>query len=431
MNTADRQVFVYHICLCAKAKMVGSDCHKKGMKMSRNHGRRYAPGLKSGALKSVTVLGALAACTLLAQTALADAKAGVDAWSRAEAANNAGDKATAHREYLAAIHEWQAQADKGDPDSQFNLAQAYKWGKGVPQDLTRAEVLFAKAAAKGHTQAADNYGLLLFQRGQHAQAMPYLQAAADRGEKGALYLMGIAHFNGENVPKDWIRAYALETIANQSVDGQPALPQARAALAQMDQFISLEDRQRGASLATEMSAKIDANRQRQLASNDLGNTVTPSGADAAPPVAAPSPPPVKAPPPPKVKPTPAPSDTPSPAAAHTPPPRPSMLTQAGARGNETCRAQACSSQARARQAGAGRRELEDPARRFRRARQCRCAMGQGQQTARRRRASAHERAHRQGDSPDGRGLLGRQRQGRLPQAAGCRDYLYSGAELKA
>ncbi|WP_343610524.1 SPOR domain-containing protein [Novosphingobium sp.] len=281
--------------------------------MSRNHGRRYAPGLKSGALKSVTVLGALAACTLLAQTALADAKAGVDAWSRAEAANNAGDKTTAHREYLAAIHEWQAQADKGDPDSQFNLAQAYKWGKGVPQDLTRAEVLFAKAAAKGHTQAADNYGLLLFQRGQHAQAMPYLQAAADRGEKGALYLMGIAHFNGENVPKDWIRAYALETIANQSVDGQPPLPQARAALAQMDQFISLEDRQRGASLATELSAKIDANRQRQIASNDLGNTVAPSGADAAPPVAAP---------PAKVKPTPAPGDTPSPAAAHTPPPAP-------------------------------------------------------------------------------------------------------------
>lgn len=307
--------------------------------MSRNHGRRYAPGLSKVALKGVTVLGALAACTLLAQTALADAKAGVEAWSRAEAANNAGDKVTAHREYLAAIREWQAQADKGDPDSQFNLAQAYKWGKGVPQDLTRAEVLFAKAAAKGHTQAADNYGLLLFQRGQHAQAMPYLQAAADRGEKGALYLMGIAHFNGENVPKDWVRAYALETIANQTIDGQPPLPQARAALAQMDKFISMEDRQRGASLASELSARIDANRQRQLASNDLGNTVAPSAHDAAPtvvappPVAAPSPvpspAPVKAPPPPKVKPTSkpvppvaAPGDTPSPAATHTPPPAP-------------------------------------------------------------------------------------------------------------
>ncbi|WP_068080543.1 SPOR domain-containing protein [Novosphingobium rosa] len=299
--------------------------------MIRIHARRNASALKSAAL-----LGALAACGLLAQTAQADAKAGVDAWSRAEAASAAGNKVAAQREYAAAIHEWQADADKGDPDAQFNLGQAYKWGKGVPQDLTRAEVLFAKAAAKGHTQAADNYGLLLFQRGQHAQAMPYLQAAADRGEKGALYLLGIAHFNGENVPKDWVRAYALETIANQPVDGQPPLPQARAALAQMDKFISMEDRQRGASLASELSTQIEANRQRQFASNDLGNTVTPPPAGASAPApapvetphaAAPSPAPVvKAPSPPKDKPTPkpaprptAPSETPNPAATHTPP----------------------------------------------------------------------------------------------------------------
>ncbi len=306
--------------------------------MIRIHGRRAA--LPTAGLKSAALLGALAACGLLAQTALADAKAGVDAWSRAEAANAAGDKVTAHREYMNAIREWQALADKGDPDSQFNLGQAYKWGKGVPQDLTRAEVLFAKAAASGHTEAADNYGLLLFQRGQHAQAMPYIQAAADRGEKRALYLLGIAHFNGENVPKDWIRAYALETLANQPVDGQPPLPQARAALEQMDKYIPLADRQHGASLATEMSSKIEANRQRQFAANDLGNTVAPgSAAPVAAPAAVATPPaamppvttsaPVKAPPPPKAKPAPkpvptpptaaAPSEAPSPVATHTPP----------------------------------------------------------------------------------------------------------------
>jgi TPR repeat protein len=247
------------------------------------------------------LLGALIASTLLTTSAMADTKAGVDAWSRAEAANAAGDKVAAHREYANAVREWQAQADKGDPDAQFNLGQAYKWGKGVPQDLTRAEVLFAKAAQRGHTGAADNYGLLLFQRGQHAQAIPYIQAAADRGES-ALYLLGIAHFNGENVPKDWVRAYALETLSAQAGPDQTTLPQARAALEQMDRYISLEDRQRGVSLAGQLSQEIEANRQRQIATADLGGPPSP---EPTPVAAPPAPTPRATPVPPKPKPAPA------------------------------------------------------------------------------------------------------------------------------
>lgn len=251
-----------------------------------------------GRTRYALLLGTLALCAMQPGAAMADTKAGVDAWTRAEAANATGDKAAARRDYALAIHEWQIQADKGEADAQFNLGQAYKWGKGVPQDLTRAEVLYAKAAAKGHTDAADNYGLLLFQRGQHAQAMPYIQAAADRGEKRALYLLGIAHFNGENVPKDWVRAYALETLAAQGNPNQATLPQAKAALEQMDRYISLEDRQRGVSLASEMSPQIEVNRQRQVASADLGPAPEPEAAPAAPPVAphpAPTPKPKPAP----------------------------------------------------------------------------------------------------------------------------------------
>ncbi len=71
-----------------------------------------------------------------------------------------------------------------------------------------------KAAAQGHLKAADNYGLLLFQDGRREQGMPYIQAAADRGDPRAQYLLGIAHFNGDLVAKDWVRAYALLTLAN-------------------------------------------------------------------------------------------------------------------------------------------------------------------------------------------------------------------------
>ena len=47
--------------------------------------------------------------------ALADVKAGVDAWQQ-------GD-------YAKAIAQWRPLAEAGDPDAQFNLGQAYKLGR--------------------------------------------------------------------------------------------------------------------------------------------------------------------------------------------------------------------------------------------------------------------------------------------------------------
>lgn len=186
-----------------------------------------------------------------AAPALADVKAGAEAWAR-------GD-------YVGAVRQWVNPAAQGDADAEFNLAQAYKLGRGVDRDLARAEQLFGKAAAKGHVPAADNYGLLMFDRGQRADAMPYVRAAADRGDPRAQYLMGIAHFNGDLAPKDWIRAYALTTLA-QSAN----LPQAAPALAQMDQYIPLAQRQAAASLAAQLGQKADATRSAQLAATDLG-----------------------------------------------------------------------------------------------------------------------------------------------------------------
>lgn len=191
---------------------------------------------------------------LAASPALADVKAGVDAWSR-------GD-------FTAAVAEWLGPATQGDADAQFNLAQAYRLGRGVKADLAKAEELFGKAAGQGHLHASDNYGLLLFQRGERAKAMPYISAGADRGEPRAQYLLGIANFNGDNVPKDWVRAYALVSLAQQS-----GLAQAAAALSQMDQYIPLDQRQRSVALAQEISAQSEATRARQLAAVDLGNSI--------------------------------------------------------------------------------------------------------------------------------------------------------------
>ena len=93
------------------------------------------------------------ALILVSAPALADVKAGVDAWGR-------GD-------YATAIKEWRGPADAGDADAQFNLGQAYKLGNGVPKDLGQAEKWYKSAADQGHLQANDNYGLLLFQKPCH------------------------------------------------------------------------------------------------------------------------------------------------------------------------------------------------------------------------------------------------------------------------
>lgn len=198
---------------------------------------------------SLQLFGA-GACLALAFPASADVKDGVDAWTR-------GD-------YAAAVAEWRAPAESGDPDAQFNMAQAYRLGRGVERDEARAEILYAKAAAQGHIKAADNYGLMLFQAGRRVEAMPYVTAAADRGDPRAQYLLGIAHFNGDVVEKDWVRAYALLTLANSA-----GLPQAAAAIRQMDGYIPLEQRQQAQALAQRLKRESDATRAQQLAAVDL------------------------------------------------------------------------------------------------------------------------------------------------------------------
>lgn len=231
------------------------------------------------------VVGGLAGWALftLAAPAAADVKTGEEAWNR-------GD-------YAAAVQQWQGPSDQGDPDAQFHLAQAYRLGRGVPRDLVRAEALFAQAAAKGHLEAADFYGLMMFDRGDRAAAMPYVRAAAERGDARAQYLMGIAHFNGDLAPKDWVRAYALMTLAQSA-----GLPQASGAIVQMDQHIPLPQRQSAATLAARLGEQAQANRAAQLAAQDLGGKIVrnapipaPASAPASAIAATPPPPPVAGP----------------------------------------------------------------------------------------------------------------------------------------
>jgi cell division septation protein DedD len=189
------------------------------------------------------LLGASAALALMlvAGSAMADTKAGYDAWM-------AGDHA-------AAVAQWRPLADKGDADAQYNIGYAYSRGQGVPKDTKIAQSWFEKAAQQGHAPSQIMLGLALFQNGERQRAMPWIRRGAELGDPRSQYVLGTAHFNGDLAQKDWVKAYALMSRA-----AAQGLAPAATSLAEMDKFVPLEQRQQGLALARTMAQSADPGR---------------------------------------------------------------------------------------------------------------------------------------------------------------------------
>lgn len=198
---------------------------------------------------------ALASLAFVSVPAIATVKDGVDAWTR-------GD-------YDSAVKQWREPALKGDADAQFNMGQAYKMGRGVKTDLNIALDWYKKAASQGHLQAADSYGHLLHYQGKIAESLPYLQTSSDRGDPRAQYLLGTELFNGTFIQKDWVRAYALMTRASSA-----GMAPASRSLAQMDQYIPLDQRQQAIVLAGQMEQQAGKMRSAEIAGFPI-NTAPP------------------------------------------------------------------------------------------------------------------------------------------------------------
>ena len=222
---------------------------------------------------------AAAIAVLVTAPAMADTRAGVSAWQ-------AGD-------YREAVREFEAAAASGDSHALFNLGQAYRLGLGVQQDLVRAESYYAQAAEAGNEQAADIYGVLLFQRGAEADALPFLRAAARRGDAASRYFLSIAHFNGDVAERDWPLAFALASLASDS-----GLQQAGRALARMEPYLNEEQKSEALMLAsrireTAQTPSVDSRLAVAAPSRSAARAPAPAPAPAA--VAASAPPPSPAP----------------------------------------------------------------------------------------------------------------------------------------
>ena len=161
-------------------------------------------------------------------------RAGIEAWQKSD--------------YAGAVAIWRPLADKGDADAEFNLAQAYRLGRGVPTNLAAAKTWFERAAGQGHVDAQTTLGLLLFQSGDQAGGLNWLKKAADQGEPRALLVYGTALVNGDSVTQDPVLGYAY--VSRAAAQG---LAPAKETLSQLDQLLPLAQRKRGVQIARNLA----------------------------------------------------------------------------------------------------------------------------------------------------------------------------------
>lgn len=161
-----------------------------------------------------------------------------------------GIEAWQKRDFTTAVAIWRPLALQGDADAAFNLGQAHRLGRGVKVDLPAAHKWLEQAARAGHLDAQTTLGLLLFDSGGRAAAMPWLKSAAERGDPRALLVYGTALFNGDGMPSDQVLAYAY--VSRAAAQG---LAPARTTLAELDKLMPVAERKKGVAIALAQATK--------------------------------------------------------------------------------------------------------------------------------------------------------------------------------
>lgn len=109
--------------------------------------------------------------------------------SQAFASLEDGRKAFVRGDYEKAFAQWRQAAENGDLTAQRNIAHLYRWGKGVPQDLTQAAFWYYTAAKEGLDTAQYNLGVM-YLRGEgvprnEEEGIIWLERAAEQNNKKA------------------------------------------------------------------------------------------------------------------------------------------------------------------------------------------------------------------------------------------------------
>lgn len=183
----------------------------------------------------ITLCALLVAAPVFVAPVFASVQSGVEKW-RAE-------------DWDGAVADWVGPASRGDTEALFNLGQAYRMGRGVPQNTESAIDYYRRAADKGHVGAMTNLGITLYQEGRKTEALNQLRQAADRGDLRAAYVLGVATFGGDGAPRNPSLGYAYVARAR---DGGLSVASAQAA--RMATLMSADDRAKGEATAAALAS---------------------------------------------------------------------------------------------------------------------------------------------------------------------------------
>lgn len=168
-------------------------------------------------MRGIGLAAAIAIQMVATPVAAQSVHAGVEAWQNSD--------------HAKAVAIWRPLAESGNADAAFNIGQAYRLGRGVPQDNANAQYWYDLAAQKGHVGAQTSLGLLLYENGDRPTALRWLKAAADKEEPRAMLVYGTALFNGDGVTQD--RTLARSYVSRAADQGLAA---AKTTLAEMDKI---------------------------------------------------------------------------------------------------------------------------------------------------------------------------------------------------
>ncbi|MBR4389598.1 MAG: sel1 repeat family protein [Prevotella sp.] len=97
----------------------------------------------------------------------------------------------------------------GHPESLFIMGVCFYEGLGVQKDQDRGWQMLQESCEGGCTSAMNQIGLLWRRLGNHDEALPYFQRAADMGDMCALHNLGNCYFYSWGVERDDKKANEL------------------------------------------------------------------------------------------------------------------------------------------------------------------------------------------------------------------------------
>lgn len=119
--------------------------------------------------------------------------------------------------YEAKVPELLVGAEAGDPDAMYHLAQRYRKGREVPQDLPRAVDWLLRAADLGHAHAQSSMGVRYYYGEgvpkNHRLALKWYLSGAAKKEPEALYNVGDLFDDSDEIAKNPVEACAWMVVA--------------------------------------------------------------------------------------------------------------------------------------------------------------------------------------------------------------------------